>query len=156
MVYLPTFFTNMSPLKRDYFLIGNIHLPTIDFQGTCSFFWGVSWIGWIHLHPGSWLVCHVCQIWMWYLYSIESRAKPKHSLRIHVWYIYLHLVDFYGKCREIYHTWILRDSFKPRFLFPWGRSQNIAVTHETPRLWLVNLSPSNIPRWEITVWMGLY
>ena len=32
-----------------------------------------------------------------------------HSLRIHVWYIYLHLVDFYGKCRYIYHTWILRD-----------------------------------------------
>ena len=29
------------------------------------------------------------------------------SHRIHVWYIYLHLVDFYGKCREIYHTWIL-------------------------------------------------
>ena len=27
--------------------------------------------------------------------------------RIHVWYIYLHLVDFYGKCRQIYHTWIL-------------------------------------------------
>ena len=26
---------------------------------------------------------------------------------IHVWYIYLHLVDFYGKCREIYHTWIV-------------------------------------------------
>ena len=26
---------------------------------------------------------------------------------IHVWYIYLHLVDFYGKCRKIYHTWIL-------------------------------------------------
>ena len=24
------------------------------------------------------------------------------------WYIYLHLVDFYGKCRDIYHTWILR------------------------------------------------
>jgi len=29
------------------------------------------------------------------------------SHRIHVWYIYLHLVDFYGKCRQIYHTWIL-------------------------------------------------
>ena len=27
--------------------------------------------------------------------------------RIHVWYIYLHLVNFYGKCRQIYHTWIL-------------------------------------------------
>ena len=29
--------------------------------------------------------------------------------RIHVWYIYLLLVDFYGKCREIYHTWIVWD-----------------------------------------------
>ena len=29
------------------------------------------------------------------------------SHTIHVWYIYLHLVDFYGKCRQIYHAWIL-------------------------------------------------
>ena len=29
------------------------------------------------------------------------------SHRIHVWYIHLHLVDFYGKCGQIYHTWIL-------------------------------------------------
>ena len=28
---------------------------------------------------------------------------------IHVWYIYLNLVDFYGKRRWIYHTWMLRD-----------------------------------------------
>ena len=27
--------------------------------------------------------------------------------RIHVWYIYLHLADFYDKCWQIYHTWIL-------------------------------------------------
>ena len=26
---------------------------------------------------------------------------------IHVWYIYLHLLDFCGKCIQIYHTWIL-------------------------------------------------
>ena len=31
------------------------------------------------------------------------------TLRIHAWYIYLHLVDFYGKCRQIYYTWILRE-----------------------------------------------
>ncbi len=33
---------------------------------------------------------------------------------IHVWYIYLQLVDFYGKCREIYHTWMVwvRNHFK--------------------------------------------
>ena len=29
------------------------------------------------------------------------------SHTIHVWYIYLHLVDFYGKCRQIYHTWMV-------------------------------------------------
>ena len=28
------------------------------------------------------------------------------SQTIHVWYIYLQLADFYGKCRQMYHTWI--------------------------------------------------
>ena len=32
-----------------------------------------------------------------------------HAHTIHVWYIYLRLVDFYGKWREIYHTWIVWD-----------------------------------------------
>ena len=27
--------------------------------------------------------------------------------RIHVWHIYLHLVDFDGKCRQIYHKWFI-------------------------------------------------
>ena len=38
------------------------------------------------------------------------------SHRIHVWYIYLHLVDLYGKCRWIYHTWILWGCFIHFFL----------------------------------------
>ena len=38
---------------------------------------------------------------------IEPTQSNTHT--IHVWYIYLHLVDFYGKCREIYHTWIVWD-----------------------------------------------
>ena len=29
------------------------------------------------------------------------------SHRIHVWYMYLHLADLYGKCRWIFHTWML-------------------------------------------------
>ena len=38
--------------------------------------------------------------------------------RIHVWYIYLHLVDSYGKCRQIYPTWILWVIIPfPLFLF---------------------------------------
>ena len=39
----------------------------------------------------------------------ETLTELWYSLthRIHVWYIYLHLGDFYGKCRQIYHTWIL-------------------------------------------------
>ena len=32
-------------------------------------------------------------------------------------YIYLLLVDFYGKCRYIYHTWILWDRVKNELLF---------------------------------------
>ena len=32
--------------------------------------------------------------------KIDDLPIPKGSShRIHVWYIYLHLVDFYGKCR---------------------------------------------------------
>ena len=45
----------------------------------------------------------------------------RHSHRIHVWYIYLHLVDFCGTCRQIYHIWILWDwVFLPSFfvIFP--------------------------------------
>ena len=51
---------------------------------------------------------------------LHSKQCHCHSQRIHVWYIYLHLVDFYifyGKCRWIYHTWILWD-FSLVFLFP--------------------------------------
>ena len=39
-----------------------------------------------------------------------SKCSPSH--RLHVWYIYLHLVNFYGKCRKFYHTWILWASKK--------------------------------------------
>ena len=37
---------------------------------------------------------------------IQSRQNQGESIshRIHVWYIYIHLVDFYGKCRQIYHN----------------------------------------------------
>ena len=28
-----------------------------------------------------------------------NKKKSTYTHRIHVWYIYLHLVDFYGKCR---------------------------------------------------------
>ena len=34
------------------------------------------------------------------------------SQTLNVWYIYLHLVHFYGKCRYIYHTWILREMIR--------------------------------------------
>ena len=43
----------------------------------------------------------------WDEISKGHHLKNHRYHRIHVWYIYLHLVDFYGKCSEIYHTWIL-------------------------------------------------
>ena len=44
--------------------------------------------------------------------KVPQKAKVTRNLTnkshsIHVWCIYLHLVDFYGKCKEIYHTWML-------------------------------------------------
>ena len=47
------------------------------------------------------------------------------SHRIHVWYIYLHLVDIYGKCSQIYHAWIL-------WLYDSGWAHPRAVTVDKP------------------------
>ena len=41
--------------------------------------------------------------------------------RIHVWYIYLHLVDLYTICRYIYHTWILWAPVKPIYFLPFTK-----------------------------------
>ena len=50
----------------------------------CIFFWCGGW----------WRGC--IELAYWYLgLSLEGYSI---SHRIHVWYIYLHLVDFYGKC----------------------------------------------------------
>ena len=41
---------------------------------------------------------------------IVEKTNPIGSMS-HVWYIYLHLVDFHGQCRYIYQTWILLVDF---------------------------------------------
>ena len=69
----------------------------------CVFFGGkTSMINW----GMSLLILSTPQILTWIphiecLGRITQEAFLTH--RIHVWYIYLHLVDLYGKCREIYH-----------------------------------------------------
>ena len=40
----------------------------------------------------------------------EAVSFDLYNHSIHVWYINLHLVEFYGKCRDIYHTWMLWDN----------------------------------------------
>ena len=55
----------------------------------------------------SYTICfHQC-VWDELRIVSEIWFSEHLHIRIHVWYIYLHLVDFYGKCRWIYHTWIL-------------------------------------------------
>ena len=44
----------------------------------------------------------------WDLVYFQGRTV-KQSQRIHVWYISLHLPSKSAKCRQIYHTWILRE-----------------------------------------------
>ena len=38
---------------------------------------------------------------------IEGMKGQSQTHRINVWYIYIHLVDLYAKCRWIYHTLII-------------------------------------------------
>ena len=44
---------------------------------------------------------HLGVSWNGYLAYLRLGSQIQ---RIHVWYIYLHLVDLYGKCRDIYCT----------------------------------------------------
>ena len=48
--------------------------------------------------------------------KVSQNVNITHT--IHVWYIYLHLVDFYGKCRKISHTWMV-----------WVISHSITLSH---------------------------
>ena len=59
-----------------------------------------------------------------YFILCKNRIYIYISHTIHVWYIYLHLVDFYGKCREIYHTWIVWV-----YIYILGSSLMAAWTH---------------------------
>ena len=42
--------------------------------------------------------------------KITEKHTTKHTHTIHVWYIYLNLVDFNGTCRNIYHTLMIWDT----------------------------------------------
>ena len=67
----------------------------------------------------------------WMIWGVLTHYFWKHpyTLRIHVWYIYLHLVDFYGKCWDLYHTWILWD----RNTQPQQRQRQREPQHRGPR-----------------------
>ena len=84
-----------------------------------------------------------------------------HSHRIHVWYIYLHVVDFYDKCSLIFHTWILWDSQKKS----WSPSLSIPYCLKVvdrpkseifnnlcgERLWCFFLRTATLLRFEVLV-----
>ncbi len=57
------------------------HTPQNKFRSSCNAAWRLR---------------------LWNLYC-------HHTQRIHVWYIYLRLVDVYRNCSQTYHTWILWD-----------------------------------------------
>ena len=45
----------------------------------------------------------------WWRRFFSHKSLPIGSMYGYVWLIYLHLANMYGKCRQIYHTWILWD-----------------------------------------------
>ena len=105
----------------------HINQPTSIFVPS-SFGWTTSFIPWI-------TVAIVCS-------RVNQPTKLKksiHPMRIHIYCIYLHLVDFYifscyihlhlvdlcGKSRKIYHTWIL---------WAWIVITSSLLTDQPPRL----------------------
>ena len=55
--------------------------------------------------PSTWR----CHLGLPRLFCSPTARSHAQSHRIHVWYIYLHLVDFYGKCR--YHKYTIHGSY---------------------------------------------
>ena len=53
---------------------------------------------------------------------------------LHVWFVYLHVSDFYGKCEQIFCTmvriWVINTDLKP-----WGSTQVIEVIPERQTWW---------------------
>ena len=94
---LPKF--NSSPLKSYRAPIGKACLPTTIFSGENSL---LNFGGVLRL-MSLWMTSHIFS----QSHSTDIPPFPSPTHRIHVWYIHLHLVDLYGKCRYIYHTWIL-------------------------------------------------
>ncbi len=65
--------------------------------------------------------------------------------RIHVWYIYQNLVDLYGKCRQIYHTWILWVIF---YIYP--EIKTIGIYDSYLRTWWRILFSKKIRKWLLS------
>ena len=82
--------------------------------------------------------------------------------RIHVWYLHLHFVDFYGRCsciysihyHTLYHTWILWHlvhTFKDSKNL-WKNGSKYPLGNYSSQLkiwWLQDEFPSRIPPWQV-------
>ena len=84
---------------------------------------------------------------------------------IHVWYIHLHLVDFYGKCRQTCHSWmvwVLKGSWFHHDFLSWHfiscidhwksasdsvtSSQIYGIDEFVRTLWLLNKISTHYPK----------
>ena len=68
----------------------------------------------------------------WISSLIVSLNNPYHPRMA---YIYPHLVEFYGKCGEIYHTWILWVIFCQWIVSGCRPSWNSGIRHDTIHRW---------------------
>ena len=62
--------------------------------------------------PGNPMISDIISIWPdakggCFFFGRKKRLCKKYPYHPWDWYIYLHVDDYYRKCRFIYHTWIL-------------------------------------------------
>ena len=88
-------------------IIRQVNKYAIVFKSTSPFLTCARWSA--KVHPAPELTR--CKQFGKQLRCTPGKTTPLkfNTQGIHVWQIYIHLVDSYGKCRYIYHTWILWD-----------------------------------------------
>ena len=66
-------------------------------------------IGNIYIYISGIYIAILGGLYMLYA-TYPSFRRNNHSHSIHVWYIYLHLVDLYGKCRLSKSRWLTKST----------------------------------------------
>ena len=95
--YILVFFSNSPGVSLNFAAMPNQSTPEFAVAALPDLICHQLWIQPSVWNGGRWTVW--CGAW-----RMRVMRPPSIARMLHVWYIYLYLVDLYGKCRYVYHT----------------------------------------------------